>query len=115
HPNLTTAKPNGLNSKCAKNFNKTTVVDYYNHWSELEKLVPQGIPSEHKWNMNEKGLQFGRGHQNSGAECAVWINEDSILKTFKYPLSHYKKKDDLITIASALRLLTEGTITTLLA
>ncbi|KAH0587353.1 hypothetical protein H2248_006153 [Termitomyces sp. 'cryptogamus'] len=49
------------------------------------------------------------------AECIAQINKDSILKTFEYPFSHYKKKDDLITIASALRLLTEGTITTLLA
>ncbi|KAG6876505.1 hypothetical protein C0992_012680 [Termitomyces sp. T32_za158] len=42
------------------------------------------------------------------AERSARINEDSVLKTFDYPLSHYKKKDDLIMIASALRLPTEG-------
>ncbi|KAG6873920.1 hypothetical protein C0992_008290, partial [Termitomyces sp. T32_za158] len=48
------------------------------------------------------------------AERAAQINEDSFLKTFDHSLSHYKKKDDLITIASALRFPTKGTIATLI-
>ncbi|KAG6887876.1 hypothetical protein C0992_010389 [Termitomyces sp. T32_za158] len=61
-----TAKPNGLDPKHAKNFNPATVRHYYDHWTELEKCYPQGIPAAHKWNMDEKGLQYGGGCQNSG-------------------------------------------------
>ncbi|KAG6875851.1 hypothetical protein C0992_002092, partial [Termitomyces sp. T32_za158] len=61
-----TAKPNGLYPKRTKNFNPATVCDYYDHWTEFEKCYPQGILAAHKWNMDEKGLQYGGGCQNSG-------------------------------------------------
>ena len=44
------------------------------------------------------------------------IDHDVVLKTFESPLSTYKRKDDLVTIARALQITieTKDTITTLL-
>ncbi|KAG6897109.1 hypothetical protein C0992_004041, partial [Termitomyces sp. T32_za158] len=90
HPRITLAKPNGLDPKHAENFNRTTVADYYKHWSELEERYPQGIPPEHKWNMDKKGLQFGGGCQNSGKKYFY----------FRHRKQRYRIRSDNLELAT---------------
>ena len=65
NPQVITAKPAKLDPKRAKNLNKTIVNDYFDKWEELNEQYG-GIPPEHIWNMDEKGVQMGGGHKNSG-------------------------------------------------
>ena len=48
-----------------KNFNEAIVKDYFNNWQEFNDEYG-GIPPEHIWNMDEKGIQMGGGWKNSG-------------------------------------------------
>ncbi|KIK03092.1 hypothetical protein K443DRAFT_36454, partial [Laccaria amethystina LaAM-08-1] len=50
HPTLVFGKPSGLDP---------------NRWSDLEDKYG-GIPPEHQWNMDEKGIQLGGGRKNNG-------------------------------------------------
>lgn len=52
-------------SSIANNFNEATINDYFNKLEELEACFIGGIPPEHKWNMDEKGVQMGGGRKNS--------------------------------------------------
>jgi hypothetical protein len=55
-----------LNPKHAKNnFNETVINDFFDH--KLEELYAKynGIPPEHMWNMDEKGVQMGGGRKKS--------------------------------------------------
>ena len=51
------SKPNGLDPKRAQNFNRATVEDYFGRRRKLEKDF-DGIPPEHQWNIDEKGIQL---------------------------------------------------------
>ena len=65
NPQVITARPAKLDPKRAKNFNKTIINDYFDKWEELNEQYG-GIPPEHIWNMDEKGIQMGGGRKNSG-------------------------------------------------
>ena len=65
HPSLVLSKPSGLDPKRAKNFNRGVVQDYFNKRQQLEDKY-DGIPPEHHWNMDEKGVQMGGGRKNNG-------------------------------------------------
>jgi len=64
HPELKACKSTGLDPKCAKNFNKTVVTDYFGK-REWFNTKYGGIPPEQEWNMDEKGCQFGGGQTNN--------------------------------------------------
>ena len=65
HPTLVFGKPSRLNPNCANNFNKPTMKHYFQLQKDLEDKYG-GIPPEHQWNMDEKGIQLGGGHKNNG-------------------------------------------------
>lgn len=48
-----------MNPKRAKHFNKAIISDYFDKLEELHSRYPGGIPAEHIWNMDEKGVQMG--------------------------------------------------------
>lgn len=74
HPFLVSAKPRGLDPKCAQNFNRTAVTEYFELRRQLEEKH-DGIPPEHNWNMDEKGCQMGGGRQGSGMKF-IFGSED---------------------------------------
>ena len=65
HPELKRTRPSNLDLKHAKNFNETNVTNYYDLVRQLKEEYPN-LPPEHMWNMDEKGIQLGGGHKNSG-------------------------------------------------
>ena len=65
HPTLKLAKPSGLDPKRANNFNEPTIKHYFQLRTDLE-IEYDGIPPQHQWNVDEKGLQLGGGRKNSG-------------------------------------------------
>ncbi|EGO19009.1 hypothetical protein SERLADRAFT_352940, partial [Serpula lacrymans var. lacrymans S7.9] len=67
NPVLKLKKPQSLDPKRAMNFNKHTVQDYFEKQRQINETF-NGIPPEHKWNMDEKGIQMGGGRKNSGSK-----------------------------------------------
>ena len=65
HPELRAAWPAKLDPKQAKNFNESIINDYFDKLEELHGRYPGGIPPEHIWNMDEKGIQMGGGQKQS--------------------------------------------------
>ena len=67
HQEVQSVKPSKMDPKHAKNFNKTIINDYFD---KLEALHTQynGIPPEHIWNMDEKGIQMGGSCKGSNKE-----------------------------------------------
>jgi hypothetical protein len=65
HPELCPGRPVRLDPKHAKHFNETVINDYFD---KLEEFYAHygGIPLEHIWNMDEKGIQMGGGWKNDG-------------------------------------------------
>ncbi|OJA20600.1 hypothetical protein AZE42_08547 [Rhizopogon vesiculosus] len=51
------AKPRGLDPKRAQNFNKVTIMEYFDMQKALNEKH-DGIPLEHNWNVDEKGCQM---------------------------------------------------------
>ena len=135
HPELVTSKPAKLDPKRAKNFNETIVKDYFEKWEALNTEYG-GIPPEHIWNMDEKGIQMGGGRKNSGKtyfylrahrnryrissdnlelvmviECVSAAGE-SVPTSFVLsdgPKPSYKTKEPLLAIANALKISDKGT------
>ena len=60
------SKGTKLDPKHAKNFNKTVINDYFDQLERLHARFPGGIPPQHIWNMDEKGIQMGGGWKTSG-------------------------------------------------
>ena len=58
-------KAGRLDPKHAKNFNTTMINDYFDKMKALHLHFLGGIPSEHIWNMDEKGIQLGGGQKNT--------------------------------------------------
>ena len=65
HPDLQAAKPAKLDPKRAKNFNEAVINDYFDKLETLHARFPGGIPPEHIWNMDEKGIQMGGGRKKN--------------------------------------------------
>lgn len=61
HPHIHAVKAGRLDPKCAKNFNTTVINDYFDKMEALHACFPTGIPPEHIWNMDKKGIQLGGG------------------------------------------------------
>ncbi|KIJ13520.1 hypothetical protein PAXINDRAFT_38740, partial [Paxillus involutus ATCC 200175] len=70
HKTLLISRPNGLDPKRACNFNKETVGEWFEMQRQLEEKY-NGIPPQHKWNMDEKGNQYGGGRCNVGTKYIV--------------------------------------------
>src|SRR5712675_833887 len=66
HPDLQLVKPVRLDPKRTKNFNKAIIDDYFDKLEEFHAHFEGGIPPEHIWNMDEKGIQMGGGRKNDG-------------------------------------------------
>ena len=64
HPELRAAKPAKLDPKRAKHFNETVISDFYDKWEGLD-AKHGGIPPQHMWNWDEKGIQMGGGRKKS--------------------------------------------------
>ena len=62
------AKGAQLDPKCASNFNKTMINDYFDSLEALHACFPGGIPAEHIWNLDEKGNQLGGGQKKQGTK-----------------------------------------------
>ena len=62
------AKGARLDPKRASNFNKTVINDYFDSLEALHARFPGGIPAEHIWNMDEKGIQLEGGRKNQGTK-----------------------------------------------
>ncbi|EGO20109.1 hypothetical protein SERLADRAFT_373548 [Serpula lacrymans var. lacrymans S7.9] len=67
NPSLVLRKPQKLDPKRAKNFNRTVVADYFAQRKQLNDMYG-GIPPEHDWNMDEKGIQMGGGRKGDGTK-----------------------------------------------
>jgi len=65
-PDLQPLKGTMLNPKHTKNFNQTVINDYFDQMEHLHAQFPGGIPPQHIWNMDEKGIQMGGSQKNSG-------------------------------------------------
>ena len=65
-PELWPLRAMKLDPKCTKNFNEAVIHDYFNKMEDLYARFPGGIPPQHIWNMDEKGIQMGGGQKNSG-------------------------------------------------
>ena len=64
HPEVCAAKPAKLDPKRAKHFNEVVIGDFYDKWEDLNDKH-NGIPPEHVWNWDEKGIQMGGGRKKS--------------------------------------------------
>jgi hypothetical protein len=64
NPQVKAMKPARLDPKRAKNFNEAVINDYFDQLEELHAKY-DGIPPEHIWNMDEKGVQMGGGRKKS--------------------------------------------------
>lgn len=64
HPGLLTTKPVKLDPKCAKNFNKPVIQDFFDKLESLFSTYGE-IPAEHIWNMDEKGIQLDGGRKGN--------------------------------------------------
>jgi hypothetical protein len=62
---ISAAKARRIDPKRASNFNKAVINDYFDKLEALHARFPSGIPHEHIWNMDEKGIQMGGGRKNS--------------------------------------------------
>jgi hypothetical protein len=60
---LKSVRGSGLDPKRAQAFNFTTVNEYFEELNRV--LTDNGIPWEHVYNMDEKGVQMGGGRKNS--------------------------------------------------
>ena len=65
-PEIQPLKGTKLNPKRAKHFNEAIINDYFDQLKCLHACFPSGIPPQHIWNMDEKGIQMGGGQKNSG-------------------------------------------------
>ena len=65
---LSAVKGTQLDPKCANNFNKTMINDYFDSLEVLHARFPSGVPSEHVWNMDKKGIQLGGGRKNTSTK-----------------------------------------------
>jgi hypothetical protein len=66
YPELQPFKGTKLNPQHMKHFNETVIKDYFDQMECLHACFPGGIPPQHIWNMDEKGIQIGSGQKNSG-------------------------------------------------
>jgi hypothetical protein len=73
HPEMVLAKPQKLDLKRADHFNKAIVTDFFEKWQALLD-EHGGIPPEHIWNMDEKGIQLGGGCKNLGNKFIYFRN-----------------------------------------
>ena len=64
-PEIQPLKGTKLNPKCAKHFNEAIINNYFDQLECLHACFPGGIPPQHIWNMDEKGIQMGGGQKNS--------------------------------------------------
>jgi hypothetical protein len=64
HPKILHSKPGGPDPKQVQNFNLSNVAGFYNLLKAIYNMYPNLLP-EHIWNMDEKGLQLGRGYKRS--------------------------------------------------
>jgi len=90
-PELQLSKATKLNPKHAKNFNETVIQDYFNQMEHLHARFPGGIPPQHIWNMDEKGIQMGGGRKNSGKKYLF-------LKHKKHKYLTWSNNLELVTI-----------------
>ena len=67
HPDILVAKPRGLDPKRAQNFNKATIMEYFDMRAALNQKH-DGIPPEHNWNVDEKGCQMGGGRNGDNSK-----------------------------------------------
>jgi len=64
HQDVCSSKPGNLDPKRAQNFNRTNVAGFFNLLKDIYAAYP-GLPAQHIWNMDEKGVQFGGGRKHS--------------------------------------------------
>jgi hypothetical protein len=77
HPELCKRRGVQLDPKRAKNFNPTIINDYFDKLEALHARFPGGIPPEHIWNMDEKGIQMGGGRKNDSRKyCYIRSQRD---------------------------------------
>lgn len=60
HPELDAYKATSLDPTLANHFNFGVVQDFFDKWEDLN-VNHGGIPPEHIWNWDEKGVQMGGG------------------------------------------------------
>ena len=81
HQEVQSVKPSKMDPKHTKNFNKTIINDYFDKLKALHTWY-DGIPPEHIWNMDEKGIQMGGSRKGSNKKfyylrdqkqkCCMW-------------------------------------------
>ena len=74
HPEVGAMKPAKLDPKRAKNFNEAIINDYFDKLDALHAKY-DGIPPEHIWNMDEKGVQMGGGRKKSSKKYYYLKNQ----------------------------------------
>jgi hypothetical protein len=63
HLDLVKGKAQKLDPKQANNFNKATYNDFADKYASIHAAYQEGIPPEHIYNMDEKGIQMGGGQK----------------------------------------------------
>ena len=91
HPEITAARPQKLDEKRAKNFNRTNVGDFFDKYETVHEEYG-GIPPEHIWNMDEKGIQMGGGRKNDGQKSYY----------MRAQKNHYKISSDNLELATVI-------------
>jgi hypothetical protein len=90
-PELQLSRAMKLDPKRAKNFNETVIKNYFDQLEHLHARFPGGIPPQHIWNMDEKGIQMGGGRKNLG-------KKHLFLKQKKYKYIIRSDNLELVTI-----------------
>jgi hypothetical protein len=62
HPEICASWPRNLDLKHAQNFNPMNVAHFYKLLKDIYDAYPN-LPPKHVWNIDEKGVQFGRGRK----------------------------------------------------
>jgi hypothetical protein len=75
HPEVVAARSTKLDLRCAKNFNKIVINDYFDKLEQLHLQFPGGVPPKHIWNMDEKGIQIGGGCGRRSRKYYFLVNQ----------------------------------------
>ncbi|KAF5325486.1 hypothetical protein D9619_009916 [Psilocybe cf. subviscida] len=91
HPKIDAYKATSLDPKRANHFNRGIVMDFFDKWESLNDKHG-GIPPEHIWNWDEKGIQMGGGRGKDS-------QKHYFLKSSKH---RYLMKDDNLELVTIL-------------
>ncbi|PPR04183.1 hypothetical protein CVT24_010776 [Panaeolus cyanescens] len=94
------ARASGLDPARGKNFNPTTVSEFFDIIEKLEEQYG-AIPKEHIWNMDEKGIQMGGGRKR--------VKEKHYF--LRYRKNRYRNKSDNLELVTVIDCMSAAGVT----